>query len=372
MIRRPPRSTLFPYTTLFRSEFALAQKKYYAAVSPEEKLAALLEMKSQAPSHKGAENLRSDLNRKIAEMKSELEKSRVNSSKRGSASASMYVRKEGTGQIVIVGLPNSGKSWLLNRIVEKQIAEVTPYPFATKEPVPAMFNYDGALIQIVELPAIIEGSSEGKAQGREVIGIIRNSDAVLFVVNSDEQKKIIVSELEKSFVYINKVRPPIFVKVSGFPGIQISGKDFLKFPVSQLEQYLKNSGYSNSQVIISGNINSLSEVAEAMNEKICYKRAIFVNPYSVTDHSLVDLKDQLFLLLDKILVFTKKPGFVADMKDPLSLQKGSTVFDVAKVLHKDFAKNLKFARVWGSAKFLGQRVGPDYELKNKDIVEIAI
>src|SRR2546430_13189525 len=28
MIRRPPRSTLFPYTTLFRSEFAQAIKKH--------------------------------------------------------------------------------------------------------------------------------------------------------------------------------------------------------------------------------------------------------------------------------------------------------------------------------------------------------
>src|SRR2546422_7201573 len=30
MIRRPPRSTLFPYTTLFRSEFALARSRVRA------------------------------------------------------------------------------------------------------------------------------------------------------------------------------------------------------------------------------------------------------------------------------------------------------------------------------------------------------
>jgi len=353
-------------------EFGLAQKKYYAAVTPEEKLAALLEMKSQAPSHKGAENLRSDLNKKISEMKSEIEKSRAQASKRGSGSVSMYVKKEGTGQIVIVGLPNSGKSWLLNKIVGKEIAEVTPYPFATKEPTPGMFEYDGASIQIVELPAIIEGSSDGKAQGREIIGIIRNSDAVLFTITSEEDKKILVDELAKSYVYINKVKPPILVKVSNFPGIQISGKEFLGFSAIQLEQYLKNSGYTNSQVIVFGKINSLGEVAEAMNEKICYKKAVFINPYSVTDHLLVDLKDQLFLLLDKMLVFTKRPSHDADMSDPLSLPKNSTVFDVAKVLHKDFAKNLKFAKVWGSTKFPGQRVGPEYVLKNKDIVEIAV
>ncbi|MFA5126264.1 MAG: GTPase [archaeon] len=352
--------------------YGAAQNKFYAAKTPEEKLAALLEMQSEAPKHKGAERLRYDLNKKVAEFRNELEKSKAQASKHGAGSASMFVKKEGTGQIVIVGLPNSGKSWLLNKIVGKEITQVTPYPFATKEPTPGMFEYDGAPIQIVELPALIEGSSEGKAQGREIIGIIRNADAVLFIITSEEDKKILIDELAKSYVYINKVRPPILVKVSNFPGIQISGKEFLGFPAIQLEQYLKNSGYTNSQVIVSGKINSLGEVAEAMNEKICYKKAVFINPYSVTDHLLVDLKDQLFLLLDKMLVFTKRPGHEADMSDPLSLPKNSTVFDVAKVLHKDFAKNLKFAKVWGSTKFPGQRVGPEYVLKNKDIVEIAV
>lgn len=353
-------------------EYSFAQKKYYAATTPEEKLAALLEMKSAAPGHKGAENLRSDLNKRIAEIKSEIEKQKSVAAKRGGAGASMFVRKEGTGQIVVVGLPNSGKSWLLNRLVGKDIAQVTPYPFATKEPVPGMMAYDGAHIQLVELPAIIEGSANGKAQGKEIIGVIRNSDAILFAVSSEEDKKILVGELEKSFIYVNRFRPPISVKVSSFPGIQISGKEFLAFPVEQLELYLKNSGYANSQVIISGGISSIEEVAQALNEKICYKQAVFVNPYLVNDHSIVDLKDKLFIALGKILVFTKKPGHDPDMNDPLSMDKNSSVFDVARVLHKDFARGLKFARVWGSTKFPGQRVGPEYILKNKDVVEIAV
>lgn len=353
-------------------EYALAQKKFYAAKTPEEKLAALLEMKSAAPSHKGAENLRSDLNKRIAEMKSEIERSKAVAAKKGSASVSMYIRKDGTGQIVVVGFPNSGKSWLLNRLTGKELAEVTPYPFATKEPVPGMMEYDGALIQLVELPAIIEGSSDGKAQGREIIGVIRNADAILFASSSKEESAALTAELAKSYIYINKVRPPITVKNSSFPGIQISGKEFLGFAVEKLEQYLKNSGYSNAQVIISGKINSLAEVAEAMNEKISYKKAIFVNPRDVTDHSIVDLRDQMFLLLDKILVFTKKPGKEADMTSPLALARGASIIDLAKALHKDFARNLKFARVWGSTKFPGQRVGPEYVLKNKDIVEIAV
>src|SRR3989449_5861546 len=36
MIRRPPRSTLFPYTTLFRSPLALTQETYHVGVAPNE------------------------------------------------------------------------------------------------------------------------------------------------------------------------------------------------------------------------------------------------------------------------------------------------------------------------------------------------
>ena len=78
------------------------------------------------------------------------------------------------------------------------------------------------------------------------------------------------------------------------------------------------------------------------------------------------------MMLDTLLVYTKKPGQDAEMEQPLSLPKGATVQDLAFHLHKDFARKLKFAKVWGSTKFPGQRVGPDYVLKNKDVVEISI
>jgi len=350
-------------------EYALAQKKLYAAKTPEEKLSALIEMKSHAPAHKGAENLRSDINKRISEMKSSIERQKTQSKK--GAAPSMYVKKDGVGQVLLVGFPNAGRSSLLNKLAGKEIAEVTDYPFATKEPVPAMMNYDGGMVQIVELPAIVQGSAEGKSQGKEIMGMIRNADALVLVC-SKEEAPLLVEELKKAFIFVNRTRPPIEVKHSEFVGIQISGKEFLKFPVGQLEDYLKSSGYSNSSVIITGNINSISEVSEALNERITYKPAIAINPREATEHSLIDFKDRLFLLLGRVLVYTKKPGQDADMSSPLSLDKGATVYDLAKILHKDFASKLKYARVWGSAKFPGQRVGPEYVLKNKDIVEISI
>ena len=67
-------------------------------------------------------------------------------------------------------------------------------------------------------------------------------------------------------------------------------------------------------------------------------------------------------------MWTKKPGEEKAEK-PLALKEGSTVEDVANVLHKDF-KKFKFAKIWGSGKFQGQRVARNYELKDGDTVEI--
>ena len=150
------------------------------------------------------------------------------------------------------------------------------------------------------------------------------------------------------------------------------GKEFLKFPEDQLVGYLKGTGFANSSVIISGTINSLTEVSEALNNSIVYKKMLCVNTRMITDHNLIDLRDQIFLLLDKILVYTKKPGKDVELNDPMSLAKGATLSILAENLHKDFANKLKFAKVWGSTKFPGQRVGPDYVLHHKDIVEISI
>ena len=99
------------------------------------------------------------------------------------------------------------------------------------------------------------------------------------------------------------------------------------------------------------------------------KRVLFVNAFEEQD--LEDLKEQVFRLLGKIIVYTKKPGGKPDFNAPLGLPVNSTVRQAAKHLHKDFVRKLRFAKVWGSAKFPGQRVSKDYELKNKDIVEIS-
>jgi len=52
--------------------------------------------------------------------------------------------------------------------------------------------------------------------------------------------------------------------------------------------------------------------------------------------------------------------------------RGSRLIDAARVIHKDFAFKLKYAKVWGSSKFDGQKVDKNHLLEDGDIVEFHL
>jgi len=54
------------------------------------------------------------------------------------------------------------------------------------------------------------------------------------------------------------------------------------------------------------------------------------------------------------------------------LPNGGTVEEAALELHKDFARKLQYAKIWGHGKFEGQRVKSSFELFDGDIVEFHI
>ena len=88
--------------------------------------------------------------------------------------------------------------------------------------------------------------------------------------------------------------------------------------------------------------------------------------------SLEQLKNRIFGLLRIIRVYSKVPGKKADLEDPFVLKQGSSVLDMAKAVHKDFAQNLKYARIWSKDKYQGQMVNRDHILEDEDIIELHI
>ena len=51
----------------------------------------------------------------------------------------------------------------------KTKSEVAAYAFTTLTAIPGVLEYGGAEIQVLDLPGIIEGASEGKGRGRQVV-----------------------------------------------------------------------------------------------------------------------------------------------------------------------------------------------------------
>lgn len=60
-----------------------------------------------------------------------------------------------------------GKSTLLTLLTGTQ-SEAASYEFTTLTCIPGIINYNDTKIQLLDLPGIIEGASEGKGRGRQV------------------------------------------------------------------------------------------------------------------------------------------------------------------------------------------------------------
>src|SRR5436190_8431162 len=115
---------------------------------------------------------------------------------------SIAVRREGAAQIAFVGAPNAGKSSLLQALSNVQIA-TGDYAFTTTRPVPALTRIHDVLVQLVEIPGLIEGAGEGRGGGRAFMGVLRNADAVVLCQDSaaaPDALLTILRELEEASI----------------------------------------------------------------------------------------------------------------------------------------------------------------------------
>jgi 50S ribosomal subunit-associated GTPase HflX len=91
-----------------------------------------------------------------------------------------------------------------------------------------------------------------------------------------------------------------------------------------------------------------------------------------TGAGLDELGAFLLRALEIVRVYTKTPGKPADTDKPFTVRRGDTVLDVARLVHRDIARDLKFARMWGKDVFDGQQVGPDHAVSDGDTVELHL
>ncbi len=368
-------------------EFEIAMEKYSSARTTKEKLLALREAIKYMPKHKGAENLRAQLYRRLAELKRELEKEKERKSGGGGI---RIIPKEGF-QAVLFGFPNSGKTYVLSKLTN---APVTPtdYPLATTEPTPGMMVAGGGKVQLVEIPSYFEGYGDSK-MGRIGLATIRSTDAVILVVDLTrdpiEQVRTLVEFLRDEDIYLNKRPPNVRVERRYSGGYQFIGESFMEGDRRLYQDILQTYGIHNAVVTFLEHTTP-EEFMLAINESARFLPTLLLgtkadiapqshvhrfNEIPNVEKVLFDPVDvektkmSIFRGLGLIRVYTKPPRGKPST-EPIVLRKGSTVEDVAERIFPN--KTIRQARVWGSTKFPGQTVGLDYVLKDGDIVELRI
>jgi ribosome-interacting GTPase 1 len=91
---------------------------------------------------------------------------------------------------------------------------------------------------------------------------------------------------------------------------------------------------------------------------------------ATTGLGLGEIGPWLFSHLGIVRVYTKAPGRAPGQDRPFTLRRGQTVEAVARLVHKDLARSLKYARVWGKSVIDGHHVGREYPLADGDMVEL--
>ena len=317
------------------------EKKLKTAKTPQEKIDIMEELLSIIPKHKGTEKLQALYKTKIAKLKSTAHKKPA-VAKYG---LSFHIDKAGAGQIVLVGPPNAGKSMLIKSLTNAD-PEIGDYPFTTRIPSPAMMRFENIQIQLIDTPPITADYMETWHHE-----LIKQADGILLLLDLTSQNSIDTFQTLLAKLKEKK--------------IELIAED--KITPSDISLFCKKT-------IIVANKKDVPSAEENFNTLKKALEPTFV-PISVSasrGDDLSHLKKKVFSLLNIIRVYSKVPGKKTDLDDPFTLKRGSSVMDMAKVVHKDFSQKLKYARIWSESKYQGQKVNRDHILEDEDVLELHI
>jgi uncharacterized protein len=242
---------------------------------------------------------------------------------------SISIRREGAAQVALVGAPNGGKSSLLQALSDLQI-KIGDYAFTTLRPVPALTRIHGILVQLVEIPGLIEGAAEDRGGGRALLGVLRGADAILYCHDVTAPPHT-----------LHQVRAEVAAAGIRLPAVLVATKADEADP------------------------DAVAALAATAPE-------LAAHPVSILDDGSLDaLRDVIWDLVGLMRVDVVT-GDDEDPPRPLALPTGATVADVARAVHGRRAERTVAARVWGSsARFHGQRVGLAHVLEEGDRIALS-
>jgi len=323
-------------------QYLKAEENYRRATTPEEELQCLQVMLQEIPKHKGTDHLQADLKSKIAKIKKEI----ASEKGAGKKTRGLRIPRQGAGTAILLGGPNAGKSQL-GASLTRAAPEVAPYPFTTTAPAPAMMPFEDVFVQLIDTPPITADYMDSHLHG-----LIRAADLALLLVDLESDDGI--EQCQEVLDRLAQTKTRLAAR-------------------SSLDEEDVGLSYTRT-FLVPNKIDAAgaAERLELLHELLPLDFAEYVIS-AAHGTGLELLREAIFRSLDVIRVYSKLPSAKeADRDRPFTLRRGSTLLDMAGMIHKDFLESLKFARVWGEAVHDGTQVKGDYVLHDKDVVELHV
>lgn len=283
------------------------------------------------------------------------------------------MRPEGAAQLCLLGPPNAGKSSLHAKLTGSH-TDIGPYPYTTHLPVPGMLPYEDIHFQLVDLPPVSQDYMEPW-----LINALQPADGVLLVIDvSDpdclEQVPAILERLKKKKAFLTPSWPGLEREERKKRAARTEQSKQTKQTERQEQSETEDPFRLNLPTVLIANKSDLDPDPEEVKilEELLGLRFPALTMSAKTGDGLDRLGSFLFDALEIVRVYTKTPGKPKDTDKPFTVRRGGTVLDVAGLVHKDIAKTLKFARMWGTEVFDGQQVGPDHVVSDGDLVELHL
>ncbi|KAJ2933621.1 hypothetical protein H1R20_g3479, partial [Candolleomyces eurysporus] len=299
----------------------------------------------------------------------------MNGSKSSGGGTGFDVQKSGDARVALIGFPSVGKSTLLSKTTHTA-SEAAAYEFTTLTAIPGVIEHKGARIQLLDLPGIVEGASQGRGRGRQVVSTAKTADLIVIMLDatkSEEQKRLLEIELDAVGIRLNKAKPDVVFKRKTTGGITLNTTVKLtKTDEKTIRTILAGYKIHNCDVMVREDITTdefIDVLIGSSNRVLCFE-GMLTYVYNKVDAISLEQVDKLArqqntvviscemdLNLDYLIermwdelrlvkVYTKKRGAHPDLSDPICLRKGATIEDVCNGVHRSLAPNFRYALVW--------------------------